>query len=146
MKLAADFHHLGLAVRTLERAKPMLDALGYSMVGETVYDPLQNVNLTMYRHAEQPALELIERGLGDGPLERLLKSSEAIAYHLCYQVKDGAKFREDLDAQGVRLMTVSEPKPAVLFPDQAVSFHFVTGFGLIELLEPWPVLASVDNT
>ena len=129
------FHHLGVAVRRKESALVFLKTLGYAS-GETLLDPLQNVRLTFCTHPSQPAIELIEPGDGAGPLDKLLRDIDTIAYHVCYEVADSKATLKEFEAKGIRTMMVSDVKPAVLFPGCAVSFHFVIGFGLIELVEP----------
>ena len=52
------FHHLGLAVKEPKTAETFLTGLGYS-IGETVFDPLQNVNLSMCSHLTMPDVEII---------------------------------------------------------------------------------------
>jgi Glyoxalase/Bleomycin resistance protein/Dioxygenase superfamily len=131
----AEFHHLGVAVRNRAPALSLLSALGYAH-GESVLDPLQNVRLTFCSHPTQPAIELIEPGEGAGPLDKILRDGDGIAYHVCYSVKSSATVLQELEAAGQRVMTVSPVKPAVLFPGSAVSFYFIIGFGLVELVEP----------
>jgi methylmalonyl-CoA/ethylmalonyl-CoA epimerase len=57
-KLPFTFHHLGLAARRQDSARRFAEALGYQ-VGETVLDPLQNVELAMCTHPRMPALEIV---------------------------------------------------------------------------------------
>lgn len=137
MLARARFHHIGVAVRRRDDALNFLAMLGYS-AGETIHDPLQNVLLTLCTHPEQPVVELIEpvSGSPGGPLDRLLRDNTGLAYHCCYSVPSSDAALEELQQRGLRVVTASPAKPAVLFPGSAVSFHQIVGFGLIELLEP----------
>jgi catechol 2,3-dioxygenase-like lactoylglutathione lyase family enzyme len=128
------FHHLGLAVRRPEKETRFLTLLGYR-IGDVVFDPLQRTHLILCRHEAMPAVEIIYPGEGEGPLDGLLAGRHELIYHVCYHVEslDGALAA--LREGGVRVTTVSPPKPAVLFGGRPVSFHMVPGFGLVEILE-----------
>lgn len=133
----AKFHHIGVAVRRRSDALNFLTMLGYA-AGETIHDPLQSVQLTLCTHPTQPTVELIEPTSGSpgGPLDRLLRDNTGLAYHCCYSVPSSEAALIALEQRGLRVVTASPAKPAVLFPGSAVSFHQIVGFGLIELLEP----------
>jgi methylmalonyl-CoA/ethylmalonyl-CoA epimerase len=129
------FHHLGLAVRRLREASLFLESLGYQ-VGETVFDPGQNVNLKMCTHATDPAVEIIWPGETPGPLDGMLQRHAAgLVYHVCYETNDLAAALEELKKTGLNAVCVSQPKPAPLFGGRTVSFYNVVGIGLIEILE-----------
>jgi len=55
-------------------------------------------------------------------------------YHLCYVCSQPDAVIAALEAVGLDTILVSPPTPAVLFGGREVSFHIVSGFGLIELL------------
>ena len=96
----------------------------------------QNVNLAMCHHATEPALELIWPGTGAGPVDGLIqRHASGIVYHACYETSDLAAALAALEAAGVKIVCVSEPKPAPLFDGRKVSFYNVLGMGLIEILE-----------
>lgn len=128
------FHHFGLAARQPERARAFLHGLGYA-VGQTVFDPEQNVNLIMGAHPVMPDVEIISPGPEAGPVDQILKEHSGIVYHLCFETDDLAATLDALAADGVGVLTVSRPRPAVLFDERRVSFYLVRGFGLIEILE-----------
>jgi methylmalonyl-CoA/ethylmalonyl-CoA epimerase len=129
-----DFHHLGLACHQPERAIAFLKSLGYS-IGSQFHDALQNVNLIMCTAPALPAVEVIWPAGPDGPLTRILETGREGLYHICYSTNDRALALAALARDGHRLMTVSPPTPAILFDGQTVSFHFLSGFGLLEVLE-----------
>ncbi|MDB5972506.1 MAG: methylmalonyl-CoA epimerase [Hydrocarboniphaga sp.] len=120
-----------------------LQGLGYE-VGELIVDPEQNVRLAMCRGSGLPSLELIvpaDDGLG--PLSSVLRRQDACIYHSCFTTHDADASLAAMAADSLKHMTVSPPKPAVLFGGRAVSFHLVGGFGLIELIHlPAPVPAN----
>ena len=127
------FHHFGLAVGAPGEAFRYLQALGYTE-GNTVFDPLQRVNLAMRHHRAMPDVEVIWPGDGPSPIDKLIKRSGTMIYHLCYACPQPDAAIAALEAAGLETMLVSPPTPAVLFGGREVSFHAVSGFGLIELL------------
>ncbi len=127
------FHHFGLAVAEAEPAFRTLAALGYT-AGAMVFDPLQRVNLAMRHHAAMPDVEVIWPGEGPSPIDKMIRKSGSMIYHLCYEAPDPEAAIAALDALGLDIMQVSPPKPALLFGGREVSFYSVSGFGLIELL------------
>jgi len=129
------FHHLGLAVRRPERAVQFLAQVGYE-IGEAVFDPEQDTNLMMCMSQSMPDVEIIYPGKSDGPLKELLANQSELIYHICYEVDCASTYLQLIRERGMKVGTVSPPKPALLFGDRKVSFHQVLGFGLIELLEP----------
>jgi methylmalonyl-CoA/ethylmalonyl-CoA epimerase len=128
------FHHLGLACEHPDRSVAFLRSLGYD-IGEASVDTVQNVNLIMCTSATMPAVEVIWPTGPEGPLKKILEVGREGVYHICYSTTDRESALAALAGQGHRLMTVSPPKPAILFGGRTVSFHFVAGFGLIEVLE-----------
>jgi len=129
------FHHFGLAVRRPEEARKFVSALGYQL-GESVFDPAQNVHLQLGTHAAQPAVEIIWPGGTAGPVDRLLqRHASGIIYHLCYETDNLAAALDGLAAAGLRPTCISPATPAPLFGGRPVSFYNVIGMGLVEILE-----------
>ncbi len=134
-KFGLTFHHLGLAAKDVGAASRFLSGLGYR-AGPMVFDPLQNVNLGMLIHPEMPDVEIIHPAQGAGPLDDLLSSHrDGLVYHMCYTSCDLDKSLEAIEADGLRLFEVSQPKPAVLFGGKPVSFYVIGGVGLIEIID-----------
>ncbi len=131
--LGLEFHHFGLAVNDPQAAFEYLRVLGYSE-GSAVFDPLQRVNLAMRHHPAMPDVEVIWPGNEPSPIDKLIKRSGTMIYHLCYTCAEPEEVLAALDIAGIGTMPVSPPTPAALFGGREVSFHVVSGFGLIELL------------
>ena len=112
----------------------VLHGLGYS-TGEETVDPLQNVRLVWCEHPEMPAVELVSPEASPGPLDSYLSDTDELIYHLCYATADLKHSIDAVKADGIRVLTVSEPKPAVLFDGKPVSFYLFRGFGLVEIVE-----------
>ncbi|MBV8666299.1 MAG: VOC family protein [Burkholderiaceae bacterium] len=131
------FHHFGLAVHTPEDAFRYLAALGYTE-GAVEYDPLQRVNVAMRHHAHMPDVEVIWPQEKPSPIDNIIKGRDSMIYHLCYCAPDAEATLRSLEQAGLQVHTVSEPKPAVLFGGLPVSFHLVSGIGVIELIHGTP--------
>ena len=136
-RFGAKFHHFGLAVHTPDPVFQFLHALGYR-TGATEFDPLQAVNLAMLHHLTMPDVEVIWPGDGPSPIDNLIKKRDSLIYHLCYTTASAETTVAAIEAAGLQIIQVVEPRPAVLFGGLAVSFHHVAGFGLIELIHGKP--------
>lgn len=89
----------------------------------------------MRHHATMPDIEVIWPGDGPSPIDKLIKRTGSMIYHVCYTCSNVQTALDAFAAAGLELVTVSPPAPAVLFGGQEVSFHHVSGFGLIEILQ-----------
>jgi hypothetical protein len=129
------FHHLGLAVRRPDGAMALMSTLGYQ-VGETIFDPEQNVNLIMCSHETQPSVEIIWPDNSKGPVHGLTDHHPAgVIYHVCYATDDLEAALAGLKKAGLHAVCISPPKRALLFGGRRVSFYNVVGIGLVEILE-----------
>jgi len=128
------FHHLGLATRDADETSRMLHAMGYTLA-ESLFDPLQNVNLIWCEHDTMPAIEVVYPADSPGPLGSYLAEFSEMVYHLCYVADDIQAAVASIRAIGARVLPVAPPKPAVLFDGRQVGFYLVKGLGLIEILE-----------
>jgi methylmalonyl-CoA/ethylmalonyl-CoA epimerase len=130
-----QFHHFGLAVRRPEEARKFVATLGYAL-GESIFDPAQNVHLQLATHASQPAVEIVWPGGGAGPVDKLAqRHNSGIIYHLCYETENLSAALAGWEAADLKAICISPPKPAPLFGGRAVSFYNVVGTGLVEILE-----------
>lgn len=129
-----NFQHFGLAVSKVDRAKKFLEGLGYS-VGNEVEDSLQNVFVLEASHSQMPRIEIVWPRNEGGPLEEILKKGNGLIYHSCFNSVNRNESLKLIEEAGFVVKEVSPPKPAPLFGGKSVSFHYVNGFGLIEILE-----------
>jgi len=127
------FHHVGIALRSEEQARLFLSGLGYS-IGPVIFDPEQNVRVGLCRAERQPPIEIVLAGAEGGPISNMLKRQDSVIYHFCYVAASAESSLAAMAADGLSVVTVSEAKPAVLFSGLPVSFHYIGGFGLIELI------------
>ncbi len=130
------FHHFGLAVPAPEAAFRFLETLGYA-TGAQTFDPLQNVNLAMRHHNNMPDVEVIWPGEGPSPIDQMIKRGNMI-YHMCFETDDAEASIAAMEADGLRVLSLGEAKPARLFGGVPVSFHRVDGVGLVEFIHGTP--------
>ena len=127
------FDHFGLAVRRPEPAFRFLAGLGYRD-GATCFDAHQCVNLAMRHHDQMPDVEVIWPGDVPSPIDRILKRTDSMVYHLCYRSTDPAASIAGIESSGIDVLPISEPASAPLFEGLEVSFYSVSGFGIIEII------------
>jgi hypothetical protein len=132
-----EFHHFGLAVKSPEAAFRYLDDLGYR-TGSTCYDPLQKVNLAMRHHDRMPDVEVIWSGTEPSPIDRLLKRSGSLIYHLCYTSGNVERSVAALEQAGLEVLPLGPAQPALLFGGLEVSFYSITDVGIIEIIAGVP--------
>jgi len=117
-----------------DKALLFLKGIGY-IPGETILDELQKVNLIFCCHPVMPNIEIIFRTDLKGPLDVILKNATELLYHTCFETQSLEKTLEDFKKDGLKIKKISKPKPAILFRNQKVSFYYISGFGIIEILE-----------
>ncbi len=131
-----NFHHLGLAVTYVDKARQFAAGLGYQL-GEVVYDPNQKVNLCLCTNPNLPSIELVFSAGQSSPLDNIISNRTEAIYHICYEVHNLDKTLKSIKDGGNRIICISPPKPAILFENRIVSFYIVKGFGLVEFLEQY---------
>ena len=143
------FHHFGLAVRTPEPSRALLETLGYA-IGEPVYDGNQKVwvqmcvprnalstpapNALLTLAPSMPDVEIIYSTETGGPLHNHLRSADESIYHICFESESIEVALNIFRSSGNRVLRVSAAKPAPLFGGRLVAFYHVQGLGLVEIL------------
>jgi methylmalonyl-CoA/ethylmalonyl-CoA epimerase len=128
------FHHVGVAVRDLQKAIPDYKNLfGYEVVSGPFDDPIQAVSVCfMGRGAGDPVIELVAP-LGPGsPVDGVLKKGGG-TYHICYRVPDIRAAIAHLTGHGSIL--VSGPVPAVAFEMREIAWLMTETGLLAELVQ-----------
>ena len=128
----AIFHHVGIAVESIERTATFFMDAGYKMT-IVIFDPKQNVNISFLEKTGSPLLELVEPVDEKSPVRNILNKVGVSAYHFCYEV-------ENLDDSITQLrqkkfMLLVKPVEAVAFNGRKICFLYHKETGLIELLE-----------
>ncbi|PCJ57051.1 MAG: hypothetical protein COA79_17120 [Planctomycetota bacterium] len=128
-----QFDHLGLAVKHPKKAQDFLSLLGYHFT-EPTFDELQKVSIIMATNKYQPDIEIIFSDDENSPIKNILKSNDQLIYHLCYKAEEPQLFIKNLKLNKVKVTCISSPKKAIVFQNKKVSFYFVDGFGVIEII------------
>lgn len=132
-----DFHHIGLAVSSPEKALVFLRGLGYTP-GKVILDEIQNVQLLLCSHPHMPDIEVIFRTTTRGPVDFILQDKEEMLYHVCYVTPSLKSTLQSFKNHGLTVRTLSKPKPAKMFDNNNISFYHIPGIGVIEILETSP--------
>jgi methylmalonyl-CoA/ethylmalonyl-CoA epimerase len=129
------FNHMGIAVSDFDKSLKFYSLLGYQKMHPVIIrDKLQGVDLIMLTHDSLPNIELVRPYSEKSPVNNYLKEHDTEIYHLCYEVESFDNVLKELK-KNLRVINVSEPKPAILFDNRLVAFYFIKGVGLIELLK-----------
>jgi hypothetical protein len=99
---------------------------------------LQKVNLAMRHHDRMPDVEVIWPGSEVSPIDRMLKHSDSMIYHLCYTSKNVEASLAALESAGLEVLPLGIAQPALLFDGIEVSFYNITGVGIIEIIAGVP--------
>lgn len=126
------FHHIGVAVKSIEKTVTIYEQGGYSR-SVTTFDPIQNVNICWLEKDGMPLVELLEPVNESSPVNKTLEKNGVTPYHICYIVDDIEKAVQELRKQ--KYVTVSKPEEAVAINNCKVCFLFNKNIGLIELVE-----------
>jgi methylmalonyl-CoA/ethylmalonyl-CoA epimerase len=127
------FHHVGIAVLSINEAINAYEALGYSKTSAIIYDPIQKVQLCFMDKEKSPTLELVAAMSLDSPVTNILIKSGPTPYHNCFEVDDITESVANLRKNGYRRL--STIVPAIAFGNRRICFLFHKEAGLIELLE-----------
>ena len=126
------FHHIGIAVKDIEKTAAIYEQGGYSR-SATIYDPIQNVNICWLTKENMPIVELLAPQDEKSPVNNTLEKVGVSPYHCCYVVEKLEDAVAELRKQ--KYIMVSKPAEAVAFKGSRVCFLYNKNIGLIELVE-----------
>jgi len=128
----AIFHHVGIAVESIEKTAILFTEAGYKMT-TVVFDPKQNVNISFLEKDGSPLLELVEPVDEKSPVRNILNKVGVSAYHFCYEV--GNLNDSIAQLRKKKFMLLVKPVETVAFDGRKVCFLYHRETGLTELLE-----------
>lgn len=128
-----SFHHVGVAVFSIEESSRFYELMGFTRSVETAYDPCQNVKACFYSKEGFPTIELIEGVDEKSPMNNILSKTGVSPYHFCYGVDNMDE--AIIQLKGLRFMPTGRPVPSTGMPGRKVCFLFNRNYGLIELVE-----------
>lgn len=126
------FHHIGVAVKSIEATAAMYEQAGYKK-SAIVTDPIQNVNICWLTKAGEPIVELLAPVDETSPVCKTLEKNGVTPYHCCYVVDNLEEAVKALRQE--KYVLTSKPEPAVAFCGSRVCFLYNKNVGLIELVE-----------
>lgn len=126
------FHHIGIAVKEIEKTAAVYVQGGYNKSTIT-FDPIQNVNICWLVKDGMPTFELLAPVDEKSPVNKTLEKNGVTPYHTCYIVDDIESAVKELRKQ--KYIIVSKPEPAVAINNCKVAFLYNKNIGLIELVE-----------
>lgn len=124
-------HHVGYAVKKLEKAAEIFEGLGYTP-GKITEDESRNIKI-MFMENDRERVELVAPNSDSTPVDGVLKSVGPTPYHICYEVPDMAAALNDLKQNG--WMVIKEPEPAPAIDGAPVAFLYNRYIGMMELVE-----------
>jgi methylmalonyl-CoA/ethylmalonyl-CoA epimerase len=125
------FHHIGIAVTSIEKTVAIYGASGFTAT-EPVVDPVQNVRICFLEKQDTPLYELVEPIDETSPVNKTLVKMGVSPYHICYEVTNMDEAISDLRKQ--RYLLLQTPVPGAALGNRKICFMFHTDVGLIELL------------
>lgn len=128
----AKFHHIGMAVTSIDKTKPLLLAMGYC-VSDTVIEPVQKVYVAYARKEGFPTIELLEPLDDTSPVKGILKKNGNTPYHVCYAVENIQDTIKEMRKEGFR--PLGRPVPGHGLNDALMVFLYNMHFGLIQIME-----------
>ena len=79
------FHHIGVAVKDLNATASVYEQGGYKR-SQSVFDPVQNVNICWLTRDGAPIVELLAPVDEKSPVNKTLEKVGVSPYHCCYVV------------------------------------------------------------
>lgn len=132
MLKSMKFHHIGVAVKDISATAAVYVTGGYKQ-SDTIFDPIQNVNICWLTKENMPVVELLEPVDETSPVNKILEKNGVTPYHTCYIVDEIELAMKEL--RKLKYIVVSKPAEAVAIHGCKVCFLFNKNVGLIELVE-----------
>jgi methylmalonyl-CoA/ethylmalonyl-CoA epimerase len=133
-------HHIGYAVKDIEKSFKVFSLLNYVKESSIIEDFERNIKIQFIRNCKT-RIELIQTldKNKKSPVDFLFKGSfffpgNGIPYHICYSVKDMDKAIEKLN-KNERYIIIQPKSKAVALEGKNVAFLLQKDIGIIELLE-----------
>lgn len=126
------FHHIGVAVKDIDKTAALYKAGGYK-ASAVICDSVQNVNICWLTKDGMPTIELLAPIDEASPVFKILEKNGVTPYHTCYVVENIDEAVAELRKQ--KYVLVSKPVEAVAIHNCKVSFLHNRHVGLIELVE-----------
>lgn len=127
-----QFHHIGYAVKDIEKTAKYYTASGWQM-GNVYADTIQNTYITFLFREGFPLIELVAPIDDSSPICNTLKKVGNSTYHVCYSVPNIETAVSELRVQ--RFMPLFKPVEAIALDNKRICYLMHPDVGLIELVE-----------
>ena len=114
-----QFHHIGYAVKDIERTAKYYTATGWQL-SEVYTDTIQNTYIAFLTREGFPMIELVAPIDETSPICNTLKKVGNATYHVCYSVPDLNTAVVELRAQ--RFMPLFKPVEAVAIDNKKICY------------------------
>lgn len=128
----AKFHHIGIAVASVEKAGVFYRSAGY-VVSEPVIEPVQKVRVAYARRDGFPTMELLEPLDDTAPVCKILAKNGNTPYHCCYEVADLKATIDEARKEG--FLPLGRPVPGHGLDDALMIFLYNKDVGLVQVME-----------
>ncbi len=125
-------HHIGYAIKDIEKSIPAFELLGFEKINEVIYDKERNVKIQLLKN-ESRLVELIAPLSEESPVSLIIEKNGNTPYHLCYNTD--AIFETIQNLRKNEYVLIEPPEPALAFNGKLAAFLFHKEVGIIELLE-----------
>ncbi len=126
-------HHVGVVVNDVHKSiEEFIRRYGAEVASEILDDQLQQATVVLLSVGSTSYIELVAPYGASSPLHRAVKRKTPI-HHICFEVPNVVEAMSALRAD--KMVTVSDPKPAVLFDGRVVAWMWDSSNLLVELLE-----------
>ncbi len=132
MLINCQFHHIGYAVKDIDRTAKYYTATGWQL-GEVYTDTIQNTYIAFLTREGFPMIELVAPIDETSPICNTLKKVGNATYHVCYSVPDLNTAVVELRSQ--RFMPLFKPVEAVALDNKKICYLMHPDVGLVELVE-----------
>lgn len=132
MLASFTFHHIGIAVKDIEKTASLYVNAGYS-ASKIFLDPIQNVRISWITKPGEPTMELIAPIDETSPVTKIIQRNGVTTYHICYSVESIEEAIKEL--RKLKYIPISNPSPATAFEGCLVAFLYNKDIGLVELVE-----------
>ncbi|MBC8320433.1 MAG: VOC family protein [Bacteroidetes bacterium] len=125
-------HHIGYAVRDIEKSLVEFELIGFKKVGELYNDTERNVIIQLMKN-DTWLIELVAPCNENSPIFSIIEKNNNTPYHFCFCTDS---ISQQIDKLRSNNYVIIEPaKPAMAFDGRLVAFLYHKYIGIIELLE-----------
>ncbi len=125
-------HHVGYAVKRLEKAQKQMEAMGYEFE-RPVEDKDRKVRIA-FGQKDGYRIELVMPMENGSPVDKILADTGPAPYHICYETDYFEKEIEQMTCGG-GYRVIIPPAPAAAFKGRKVVFLYSLALGVVEIVE-----------